>query len=137
MPLTMEDAVRPPVVERRRSGIEFNLTHRPLVRQREDVVERVAVIFKHPRERFDPPVEWHPHMPGTREHLWILDRDVVVQVQGIDEAVALHDMKHLAVEVAGPIKPRLVVEVHHVDGMISRASRFYWAELFFIDFAVC
>src|SRR5262252_8259295 len=73
-------------------------------------VERVTLVLEHLDVLFHAAVERHPHLPGPREHLRILDRDFVVDVIRIRHRVALDDVQLVAVEVAGAIEPGLVVE---------------------------
>src|SRR5215510_15135003 len=59
--------------------------------------------------RIDSPVERHRDLPGPLERLRILDRGLVLDVILVDELVALRDLHHGAVVIAGTIEPRLVV----------------------------
>ncbi len=67
------------------------------------------------RIRFLPTIEDHPHRPRSREHLRILHRHLIVDVVGTDERVAFDQVQGLAVEIPGPVEPRLIVEMHDVD----------------------
>src|SRR5438552_16528978 len=74
-----------------------------------------ALVFEELDVWFLAPIQDHPHLPGARKHLRILDRHFVVDVIDVAERVAFDQMQGVAVEIAGPVEPGLVVEMDHVN----------------------
>src|SRR5262245_59451964 len=81
------------------------------------VFEQVGqtLMFEELRVRVLVSIQRHADLPWSREHLWILDRDLVEHVVGPCRRVPLDDVQGLAVKVARTIEPRLIREVHDVD----------------------
>src|SRR6187551_718399 len=57
------------------------------------------------------PEEWHGDRPGARKDLGVFKLYFVLDRVRIDHRVALGHLQLFAVEVAGGVQPRLVVEV--------------------------
>src|SRR4029450_8737473 len=68
--------------------------------------ERYALELEQLQVRFQPAVQGKSDLPGTREHIWILDRSFVHQVIRAHRRVAFDDVQLVRVKVAGPIEPR-------------------------------
>src|SRR5213593_2896844 len=79
------------------------------------VVKGVALVFQKLKIFFRMPIERHTHLPGPGKHLGVLDRGFVVDVVGVGERVAFDHVQSVAVEIAGPVEPGLVVEISYVD----------------------
>src|SRR2546425_8083044 len=78
-------------------------------------VEAVALVVQELEILLLVTIEDHAHIPRPREHLWIFDGSGVIDVIRIDQRVAFRDVERIAVEIAGPVEPGLVVEMDHVD----------------------
>src|SRR5688572_17095947 len=59
-------------------------------------------------------IEGHADLPGTREHLWILDRGFVHECVRAAGCITLDHMQGGAVVVTGAIEPCPIVEAGHV-----------------------
>src|SRR4030095_4144436 len=77
--------------------------------------KRKTLVLEQPEIFLLVPIEHHAHLPWPREHLRIFDRRFVVDVIGVGKRVPLDDVELVAVKIAGAIKPRLVIEIGHVD----------------------
>ena len=62
------------------------------------------------RVRVLPPVQGQSDLPRPREDFRILDRGLVVEDIRTDRGISLHHVERLAVEVARPVEPCLIVE---------------------------
>src|SRR4029077_1866331 len=60
-------------------------------------------------------IKRHSHLPGPRKDFWVLDCGFVIEGVRADGCVAFNYMQRVTMEIAGPIKPRLVVKARHVD----------------------
>src|ERR1700730_4712027 len=74
-----------------------------------------ALVFEHLHIFFQTTIEGHSHLPGSREHLRVLDGRLVRHRVRTDARVPLDHMQGVAVEVPRPIEPGVLVEAGHVD----------------------
>ncbi len=61
------------------------------------------------------PVQRHAHFPGPRKYFRIFDRGLILEDIRADGGVALDHVQRLAMEIAGTIKPGLIVKARHID----------------------
>src|SRR6266446_4329960 len=78
-------------------------------------LQSVALVIQYLNILFLPTVQGHAHFPGPRKHLGVLDRDLIGDVVGAGAPVALDHVQGVAMEIAGPVEPGLVVEIDRVD----------------------
>src|SRR5262245_29062307 len=74
-----------------------------------------TLILEQFRVRFLAAVQKHAHLPRTCEHVRILDGDFVFDVSGPCRREPFDHVQRLAVEIACPIEPRLIAEMHDID----------------------
>src|SRR3989442_12067184 len=79
------------------------------------IVKHVALVLKELEILFLMTIKDHAHLPGSRKHLRILDRDFVADVVGVHGDVTFDHMQLIAMEIPGPVKPGLFVEIDRVD----------------------
>ena len=60
-------------------------------------------------------IQGHADLPGSREHLRVLDRGFVQHGIGSDERVAFDHVQAVAREIPRAVEPRLAVEAGHID----------------------
>src|ERR1700730_10332340 len=74
-----------------------------------------ALVLKHLHIFLQTTIERHPHLPGSREHLRVLDGGLVRHGVRTDARVPLDHMQSVAVEGPRPIEPGVFVETGHVN----------------------
>src|SRR5438552_13416050 len=60
-------------------------------------------------------IERHMHLPGPRKNLRVFDRHFIIQSIATDASITLDDVQRVTMEVAGTVKPGLVVETVDID----------------------
>ena len=61
------------------------------------------------------PVERHADLPGARKYRRIRHGGFVIHRVGAGGCVTLHYVQLVAVIIAGPVKPRALIETRHID----------------------
>jgi len=60
-------------------------------------------------------VDGERHLPGTREHLRVLERHRIVDAIGAGRRPAFHHVERVAVEASVRVEPGVFVEIRDVD----------------------
>src|SRR5580765_6210262 len=68
-----------------------------------------ALEFHQARILFNVPVKRHADLPGLGKNLGVLNGRLVGQLVLVQQSVALDHMQGVAVKIAGPVKPGLVI----------------------------
>src|SRR5436190_6930508 len=75
-----------------------------------------ALVLEKLGLRLEPSVDGHPDRPGPDKRVRVLDPRLVVEmVSARPQRIALRDHERIAVMIAGPVKPGLIVEAVHAD----------------------
>src|SRR5439155_20076982 len=72
---------------------------------------------------FQMTIQGHADLPGSREHLRVLDRGFVQHGIGSDERVAFDHVQAVAREIPRAVEPRLAVEAGQSTTSVSPSQR--------------
>ena len=75
----------------------------------------LAPVLDELRIRFQTTIEGHADLPWPRKHLRILDGGFVLDGVGRDRREPFDHVQLIAMEIARPVEPCLVVEIGQVD----------------------
>src|SRR5437899_12904930 len=68
-----------------------------------------ALEFQGLNVRLHTSIQRHADLPGSREHLRVLDRGLVHQMVWRQGRVTLHDMQRVAMEISGLVETGFIV----------------------------